>query len=804
MRFAGRLLVAAAAAAALAPASAAALDTRELRVADPAERECAERLLPAGTPGAARGAWTAPAEGYLTLKLGGDPYAPDWDLAARSGGATYASTNSGSTEVVTLWVREGDRVAIQACRLAGGDRSVPLTVELFETEIPEDGPRASLERVFLDRPEDLAKLERLGLDVGHDVTPTAAPVVLHSAAERRLLAQHGFGSEVLVRDLAAADRRQLRREARANTRSNLPSGRDSYRQYEDFTTEMKALAAQYPGHVRSITIGTTLEGRPIEGVEIAGNVNAADDGRPVFLNLGGHHAREWPSSEFPMEFAIDLARGYGTDPRVTSMLDRVRVITVPVVNADGFVASRSFGSTSVDDDEIATAPQSLAGTGAYRRKNCRGVTPADQAIPCTMRASGVDLNRNYGAYWGGPGSSGVPADQRYRGEGPFSEPESQAVLDLSESIHPTVVISNHTFLNDGKWLRQPGWDAAFMPQGPIPGGGQGAISPDEPAMKALGDAMGQATGWTSELGYETLGNITGATEDWNYFAQGAYGYTPEARGTNFHANYADMVVAEYLGPSGGVREAFMRAGEEAADTDNHGVITGAAPPGATLRIDKKFTLPVCDGEDCENGNGDPVDYEIRTELAVPSSGQYSWHVNQSTRPDVYRESDPPLEAWSMTCKRPDQERSPAQQVLIRRGEQATVDWTGLCGSDPGGGGGGQQELPTCGGKEVTIIGTDAGDKIVATEESDVIVARAGDDKVLGGGADDTVCGGGGEDSLKGGGGADELFGQAGGDLLKGEKGKDVLRGAKGKDTLNGGPGKNTCVGGSGKDSLRSC
>ena len=49
-------------------------------------------------------------------------------------------------------------------------------------------------------------------------------------------------------------------------------------------------------------------------------------------------------------------------------------------------------------------------------------------------------------------------------------------------------------------------------------------------MKALGDAMAAATGWTSELGYATLGDITGATEDWNYFAQGTYGYTPEARG----------------------------------------------------------------------------------------------------------------------------------------------------------------------------------------------------------------------------------------------------------------------------------
>ena len=46
-------------------------------------------------------------------------------------------------------------------------------------------------------------------------------------------------------------------------------------------------------------------------------------------------------------------------------------------------------------------------------------------------------------------------------------------------------------------------------------------------MKDLGDDMEGATGWRSERGYETLGDITGATEDWNYFAQGSYGYTPE-------------------------------------------------------------------------------------------------------------------------------------------------------------------------------------------------------------------------------------------------------------------------------------
>jgi hypothetical protein len=38
----------------------------------------------------------------------------------------------------------------------------------------------------------------------------------------------------------------------------------------------------------------SLDGRPINGVEIADNVTAKD-GRPTFLLMGLHHAREWPS-----------------------------------------------------------------------------------------------------------------------------------------------------------------------------------------------------------------------------------------------------------------------------------------------------------------------------------------------------------------------------------------------------------------------------------------------------------------------------------------------------------------------------
>ena len=49
-------------------------------------------------------------------------------------------------------------------------------------------------------------------------------------------------------------------------------------------------------------------------------------------------------------------------------------------------------------------------------------------------AVGTDLNRNYGYRWGCcGGSSGSPSASTYRGSGPFSAPETQALRDFVRS-----------------------------------------------------------------------------------------------------------------------------------------------------------------------------------------------------------------------------------------------------------------------------------------------------------------------------------------------------------------------------------
>jgi uncharacterized delta-60 repeat protein len=88
----------------------------------------------------------------------------------------------------------------------------------------------------------------------------------------------------------------------------------------------------------------------------------------------------------------------------------------------------------------------------------------------------------------------------------------------------------------------------------------------------------------------------------------------------------------------------------------------------------------------------------------------------------------------------------------------------------------------CGGKNVSILGTDGPDEISRPRwstpsrkfrEHDVIHGLGGNDTINGGAGDDIICGGDGDDTLIGGGGNDFLIGGFGTDALDGGTGTDV-------------------------------
>lgn len=83
-----------------------------------------------------------------------------------------------------------------------------------------------------------------------------------------------------------------------------------------------------------------------------------------------------------------------------------------------------------------------------------------------------------------------------------------------------------------------------------------------------------------------------------------------------------------------------------------------------------------------------------------------------------------------------------------------------------------QDIQTCRGRQVTLVGDDGPDKIKGTKHRDVIDANGGKDTVIGRGGSDLICLGAGKDKAIGGGGRDVCVGGQGKDSAKGcERGK---------------------------------
>ena len=659
-----------------------------------------------------RRALVAPLSGAVSLRLQGAK-GSDWDVAVldrTTKRVINGAVSPNADEVLTALVTKGQKLAVQACRQRGKGGAT-LTVGWLKIRTEPQQGATRMARVDMRPAFAQERLAALGLDTADHPTPDHWDVVLYGDGDEAKLRASGLAYRIVVADLAArdrADRRADRRASRPGARSlkqaaAMPSGRTSYRTLPEINQELTDLAAAHPDLVRLFELpGRSLEGRPILGIEIAKGVKAPDDGRPVYVQVGTHHAREWPANEATLEFGYQLINGYGTDPRATAIVDRARTYVIPVLNVDGFdttiqAEGLAPGGNYADPNPSGGASGSQAnGSGAYKRKNCRPADPAVPVVPgaCLARAfgpgplpdEGVDLNRNYPVEWGGPGSNTDPSSLTYHGPSAASEPETQAMMAFLRARQPAVLITNHTFA--GLILRPPGTNKS----GPVP---------DEQRLRGIGDRFALQTGYLSQFSYQ-LYDTTGTTDDYVYDGLGGFSYTPEIGTPAFHSAYSTVIdqydgipeLDPYGDPTGrirgGLREAYLEVGEAVIGADKDaagrplppiwGLITGSAPAGRTLRITKPFSYRTSDRPD-----DDAVQYPVQTinetrssTMVVPAGGTYAWHVNPSRQP---RSPDPV--PWRLTCEDGAGNVLETRDVYVERSQTVNLDLACGQGSGPG-------------------------------------------------------------------------------------------------------------------------
>jgi hypothetical protein len=734
--------VAALLAASASPAVAAQprlLPAKKFRMAgdDAGSRSCAVRSVTGSA--ALRRNLTAPSDGYLTVRTSGSS-SSDWDLGIAdrtTGHLLNGSASMTSTEIATTIVRKGQALAVQVCRRSGTSTAVSVSVQFTAATLGSGGYKTKLVRVFAADQASRDKLDALGLDMADHATASYHDVLLHSAADERKLDASGLSTSVRIADLIGHSRANLRREVRtaraartarrkgriAQAATVLPSGSTQYRTLANIQKELKDLRDAHPTLVRLFELPRrTTEGRAIMGIEIAENVGRATDGRPVMIQVGTHHAREWPANESTLEWGYELIKNFTRDATYNRpydpTLDRVvresRSFVIPVMNVDGFDATIESEGRNPDgsyEDPVdsggepgrQTSGEQSEGSGAYKRKTCTDPDPVLQALPCISRTSyhaspdptddpsdlpdrGVDPNRNYGVEWGGPGTSSDVENLTYHGPSAWSEPETQAMREFLRDLQPTVLITNHTF--SGLLLRPPG-TSDF---GPVP---------DEDLLRRLGDVMGRETDYISEYSYQLYDTI-GTTDDYIYDGLGGFSYTPEIGKDEFHPAYADYV-PEYDGqfaedangnPTtqklGGLREAYTRAARAVigvAPEDNapawqiDSILQGTAPAGRTLQIEKTISYRTSSrpDDDGELNGPDTITEPRRSTLQVPANGQFVWHVNPSSQPRS-GETTP----WRMTCRDAAGTVLETRDVYVARGQIVNLGLT--CGASTTGGG----------------------------------------------------------------------------------------------------------------------
>ena len=437
-----------------------------------------------------------------------------------------------------------------------------------------------------------AMLEGIGIEslADHPSTNLVARVPPHA---RPALDASGFTYAILEPDL------QTSLDAESLRVSMRPAAQDAYfvefRPLEEVYARLDALAAD-ADHASAIEIGTSLEGRPIQGLRFERDPTA-----PIVLVNACQHAREWLSVTTAMAIAEALATGQTSpisdtsfaDPdaaaELEALLEEVSFIVVPVVNPDGYVFTWQ-------DDRLW-------------RKN-------------RQSEHGVDLNRNWGTAWGGPGSTDEVESNNYRGEAAFSEPETAALRNLMLAEDRLVShVDIHTY---GQLVLYPwGWSDV--------------VSPDDDLFGALADdvASTMTAAWGIEYESRRAGSwyaASGNLMDWSYGELGLRAVTIELRPdeeTDFMVGFvpnpsqigptADEAIAAVLALATWTAEVpSLEPGDDGdapgpEDEPDDGEDSGSSTEGAGDESTTGVLAPPEYGEPGETGSDPPADNDDREE-----------------------------------------------------------------------------------------------------------------------------------------------------------------------------------------------
>ncbi|MDD2228342.1 MAG: DUF2817 domain-containing protein [Candidatus Cloacimonetes bacterium] len=121
----------------------------------------------------------------------------------------------------------------------------------------------------------------------------------------------------------------------------------AYHTLAEYYTFMQDIADMFPAICQLVQIGTSVQNRPLYFMKISDNV-LVEENEPELKYVSSMHGDEVVGYDMMIRLIELLAADYGTDPRITNIVNNTEIWICPMMNPDGYAAMQRNNANNVD------------------------------------------------------------------------------------------------------------------------------------------------------------------------------------------------------------------------------------------------------------------------------------------------------------------------------------------------------------------------------------------------------------------------------------------------------------------------
>lgn len=186
--------------------------------------------------------------------------------------------------------------------------------------------------VKIPNPEDVVKIIKRGISIDHPNKKHQTFEAYVTEKEIEILKEYNVEYEIQPKEIAHETR-----DVRAV----------DYHDYNALTSFMESVAARYPQITKLFTIGKSVQGRELWGIQISDNIDTKEQ-EPQFKYIANMHGDEVVGREISIYLIELLCSQYGINERITTLVNETNIYIIPTMNPDGFERRQRGNANNVD------------------------------------------------------------------------------------------------------------------------------------------------------------------------------------------------------------------------------------------------------------------------------------------------------------------------------------------------------------------------------------------------------------------------------------------------------------------------